>query len=192
MSFQIETKRLLLRDVRMEDMPVLLAQAAEPEGRSGILSYQADEIYNRKYFIKAIAEAKFPKRENYNLSVTLKNEKPGTRRTLIGNCMIHNAGPGSIETSIGWHYGSRYWGNGYATEAARALLYIGFELNKVTEIFADCFADNLASIRVMEKIGMTTRPNLGLLNQIRGWSYGENRSSVRYIISRNQWLAKIS
>lgn len=182
MAFQMRTKRLILRDVRPEDLPVLLEQAAEPAARGGILAYQADEEYNRKYFVRAIAEAKFAKRENYTLSVALRDDE-----ALIGSCMIHNARPGSVETSLGWHYGSAFWGSGYATEAARALLYIGFRLGGAAEIYADCFADNRASIRVMEKIGMTTRRNLGLLNAIRGWSYGETRPAVRYTISRDQY-----
>jgi len=185
MSFRIETQRLIIRDVRKDDIPVLIAQAAEPEGRSGVLSYQADAAYNRQYLLAAISEARFWPRRNYKLSVALRNDQ-----ALIGSCTIAQVSPQSIETTIGWHYGCKYWGNGYATEAGHALLYIGFELNDVSEIFADCFADNLASIRVMEKIGMRTRPNLGLLNQIRGWSYGEQRPSVRYIISKDQWLAK--
>ena len=47
-------------------------------------------------------------------------------------------------------------GNGYVTEAARELLHIGFMLNEVSEIYADCFVENRASIRIMEKIGMTS------------------------------------
>jgi [ribosomal protein S5]-alanine N-acetyltransferase len=111
-------------------------------------------------------------------------------RALIGSCSIANARRESIEAALGWHYGRRYWGNGYATEAARALLYIGFELHRAAEIYADCFADNAASIRIMEKIGMTSRPNLRLFDQIRGWSYGEKRPTVRYTISRNEWEAR--
>jgi hypothetical protein len=42
----------------------------------------------------------------------------------------------------------------------------------------------------MEKIGMNSRPNLELFNEIRGWSYGESKPTVRYVISRRQWLAK--
>ncbi len=183
MSFQIETERLLIRDVQEKDFPILLVQYAEPEGRRGILSYQADETHNRQVLEMAMASAEAPQRQLYNLSVTLK-----TDQTLIGSCSISNVLPESIETSIGWHYGSRYWGKGYGTEAARALLYIGFQLNDVTEIYADCFADNLASIRIMEKIGMNSSWNLGLFNFIRGWSYGESRPSIRYTISRNQWL----
>jgi RimJ/RimL family protein N-acetyltransferase len=185
MSFQIETERLRLRDVREDDLEILIAQSAEIEGRRGILSYQADEGYNRRVLMNALAQAKFPQRDAYTLSVELKNNQ-----TLIGSCNIVNARRDSIETNIGWHYGSKFWGNGYGTEAARALLYIGFARRGAAEIFADCFADNRASIRVMEKIGMKSSRNLGLFNAIRGSSYGEKRPAVRYIISKEKWLAQ--
>ncbi|MEP6903170.1 MAG: GNAT family N-acetyltransferase [Actinomycetota bacterium] len=187
MSFQIETERLIIRDVREDDMPILIAQSAEPDGRKNILSYQADETYNKQALKNAIAWAKIPQREYYMLSVTLK-----TDQTLIGSCTIINARPECFETAVGWHYGSKYWGNGYATEVARELLYIGFELNEVNEIYADCFIENKASIRIMEKIGMSSSWNLGLFNMLRGWSYGESKPTVRYIISRNEWLIQIN
>ena len=183
MSFQIETERLILRDVREADLPVLLAQAVEPEARGGILAYQADVNYNRACLLSAIAWAQSERREHYTLTVVRKRDG-----AIVGSCSIANVKPESIETPLGWHYGRKFWGRGYGTEAARALLYIGFALNDVTEIYADCFADNYASIRIMQKIGMRARRNLQLFNQIRGWSYGERRPTVRYTISRNEWL----
>lgn len=185
MTFQIETERLVLRDVREGDLRVLLAQARETEAQGGILSYQGNELYNRNYLEKAISEARFRRREHYALSVVLKSGGD-----LIGTCNITAVRRGSIETNLGWHYGSRYWGRGYATEAARRLLDIGFEIGRVKEVFADCFADNAASIRVMEKIGMTTRAALNLFNNLRGTSYREQRPVVRYVITRDEWLAR--
>ncbi len=149
MSFQIETGRLIIRDVREDDIPILVKQFAEPESRENILSFQADEAYNRNELAKAIGWAKISPRPFYKLAVVLKNGGD-----LIGNCNLSDAVPESVAANIGWHYGYRFRGNGYATEAARALLDFGFEFVKVNEVFADCFADNRASIRIMEKIGM--------------------------------------
>lgn len=185
MSFQTETERLILRDVRESDLSTLLAQAREPEAQRGILSFQANELYNRNYLEKAISESRFARREHYALAVVLKSSSE-----LIGTCNITGVRLDAIETNIGWHYGSKFWGRGFATEAAQKLLYIGFEIGAVKEIFADCFADNFASIRVMEKIGMKTRPVLNLFNQIRGISYGEQRAAVRYVITRDEWRAQ--
>lgn len=185
MSFQIETGRLIIRDVREDDIPILVGQFAEPEARNGILFFQTDESYNKNDLANAIAWAKVPQRQYYKLSVTLKADG-----ALIGSCIISKVVAESFQTSIGWHYGNQYRGKGYATEAARQLLYIGFGLNKVAAIYADCFEDNKASIRIMEKIGMSPVWNFGLFNMIRGWSYGESKPTVRYTISRREWLAK--
>ncbi len=186
MSFQIETERLILRDVREDDIPILVAQFAEPESRGSILSVQADARVIKQDLENAIAWAKHPRREYYKLSVELKSGG-----ALIGSCTISKVIPESFQTSIGWHYGHQFHGNGYATEAARQMLYIGFELNKVASIFADCFTGNKASIKVMEKIGMSAVWNFSLFNVIRGLNYGENKPTVRYAVSRHQWLANI-
>ncbi len=187
MNFQIETPRLLLRDVQEDDIPILVKQFAEPEARGGILSFQADEAYNRNELVKAMGWARCSPRPFYKLAVVLKNGGD-----LIGSCNLSDAVLGGAAANIGWHYGYRFRNNGYATEAARVLLDFGFEFIKVSEIFADCFADNQASIRIMEKIGMTSHRNFGLFNLVRGWSYGESRPAVRHIISRNQWLSQIN
>ena len=55
---------------------------------------------------------------------------------------------------IGWRIAAEYWNRGYATEAARAVLAFGFETLLLEEIVAFTVAANLASRRVMEKVGM--------------------------------------
>ena len=53
---------------------------------------------------------------------------------------------------IGWRLKKEYWGNGYATEVACALVNKGIQLNK--KIVARAMIENLASIRVMQKAGL--------------------------------------
>lgn len=64
----------------------------------------------------------------------------------------HELVPGEIE--IGWRLRREAWGRGFATEAARSLLAYGLEELGLAEIVADIHPENLASIRVAEKIGM--------------------------------------
>lgn len=56
---------------------------------------------------------------------------------------------------IGWRLASKYWGNGYATEAALACLKVGFDEFGLDEIVSFTVPNNLRSRKVMEKIGMT-------------------------------------
>jgi RimJ/RimL family protein N-acetyltransferase len=55
---------------------------------------------------------------------------------------------------IGWRIAAQYWNCGYATEAARGALRAGFEVFQLKEIVSLTVPANLASRRVMEKIGM--------------------------------------
>lgn len=57
-------------------------------------------------------------------------------------------------TEIGWRLATRFWGNGYVTEAARALLDFGFKERGLHEIYAFAVHDNHRSIAVMERLGM--------------------------------------
>ena len=187
MSFHVETERLIIRDFVKDDLPILIAQFSEPAAKSGILPYQSDKEYQKKNFENSIVWAQQEQRAYFNLAVTRK-----TDLALIGSCTITKVYPESyVDAAIGWHYGSIYWGKGYATEVAGKLLYIGFELNKVNAIYADCFADNIASIRMLEKIGMKPYWNYKVTNLIRGLWYGHNKPTVRYRISKQEWLATV-
>jgi RimJ/RimL family protein N-acetyltransferase len=59
---------------------------------------------------------------------------------------------------IGWRLAAKYWGQGLATEAARAVLHHGFETLRIDEIVALTVPANVRSRRVMEKIGMMRDP----------------------------------
>lgn len=59
---------------------------------------------------------------------------------------------------IGWRFAAQAWGQGYATEAARAALTHGFADPAVTRIGAITAAGNTASWRLMERLGMRRDP----------------------------------
>ena len=55
---------------------------------------------------------------------------------------------------LGYWIGVEFWGKGYATEAARAVLDYGFRGLSLYRIYASCYTDNQSSGRVLQKIGM--------------------------------------
>ena len=57
--------------------------------------------------------------------------------------------------TLGYWVGRPYWGRGYCTEAARALVAHGFESFRLNKISAECLTRNPASARVLVKLGMT-------------------------------------
>ena len=58
-------------------------------------------------------------------------------------------------TEVGWLYGREVWGNGYATEGARAAVRFCFEELERPEVISIAHPDNAASRRVMEKAGLS-------------------------------------
>jgi ribosomal-protein-alanine N-acetyltransferase len=56
---------------------------------------------------------------------------------------------------IGWRYKQSAWGNGYATEAAKACLHQGFETLGFSTVYSFTATTNLPSEKVMQRIGMT-------------------------------------
>ena len=90
---------------------------------------------------------------------------------------------------IGWRIDKPYWGYGYATEGARAVLAYGFETLELPEIVSFTAVPNVRSSRVMERIGMHhdvardfDHPNL----EDGHWL----RRHVLYSLTRDQWLAE--
>lgn len=58
------------------------------------------------------------------------------------------------ETDIGFRFFEAYWNKGFATESAQACLNYGFEKLHLKTIVGRAMADNLASIKVLEKLGL--------------------------------------
>lgn len=56
---------------------------------------------------------------------------------------------------IAYWIGEEFWGRGYATEAAEAIVQFAFSEKNYHKVFARCFHSNPASGRVLQKLGMT-------------------------------------
>ena len=74
---------------------------------------------------------------------------------LIGSCGFTGRGRCLVSDTIGYSLRADRWGRGYATEAVRALLGLGFTEVGLQEIWASYYDGNAASRRVLEKAGFT-------------------------------------
>ncbi|MGI6641075.1 MAG: GNAT family N-acetyltransferase [Limnochordia bacterium] len=87
---------------------------------------------------------------------------------------------------IGYWIGTDYWGQGYCTEASRAVLKYVFDELNLRKVYATHFSHNPASGRVMEKLGMQKE---GVLRQhITKW--GQSYDLVYYGILREEFYAQ--
>lgn len=91
-----------------------------------------------------------------------------------------------VQAEIGWSIDPAHHGRGFATEAAAELLAIAFDGLGLRRVYAECFADNIASWRVMEKIGMRREVDAKEegLHRTKGWLDG-----YAYAILATEWRA---
>ena len=148
---KIETERLILRDFVQDDW-------------ERVLEYQIDPLYLRYYewtesdrtsesvqeFVGWFLDhQKQNPRLKYQLAVTLKSNNQ-----FIGNCGIRMDKVDAVEASIGYEFDPKYWNHGYATEAAHAIVDLGFNNFGLHRVWSWCIADNTGSAHVLEKLGM--------------------------------------
>ena len=81
-----------------------------------------------------------------------------TTQVAIGSILLvqlpDNQGQATEDYEIGWHLRRDRWGKGYATEAAREILNYGFHSLQLPIIYAVVNPENLASVRVTQRLGM--------------------------------------
>lgn len=61
----------------------------------------------------------------------------------------------NAEGELGWIISKKYWGNGYAAEAAREIINFAIQELKVKKFIAHCDSENVSSYRVMDRLGMS-------------------------------------
>ncbi len=115
-------------------------------------------------------------RMEYQLAITLDDKTIGGCDFNI-HCLEHREG------EIGFLLDEPYWGKGYATEVARALIDFGFREHGMHRIIAKCDARNEASYHVMEKVGMKREAHLRENQKTRDG----RRDTLIYSILQHEW-----
>ncbi len=145
MTFPLETERLMFRDWTATDLEPFHSLCADPS----VMEFVGDGApWSRERTEQFIGCAR-------EMSRTLGFcrwpviYKPSS--AVIGFCGFVPASEGA---EIGWRLAKDSWGQGLATEAARAVLKHGFETLGFQRIVATVQSPNRASIRVVEKLGM--------------------------------------
>jgi RimJ/RimL family protein N-acetyltransferase len=151
----LRTRRLLLREFQDTDWPAVLAYQADPRYlRYNHWTERTEESV--RVFVQMFLDwQQETPRSKYQLALVLPAED-----RVIGNCGIRMPRAGSREAELGYELDPIYWGQGYATEAARAIVTFGFEQLHLHRVMARCIADNVGSVRVLEKLGMQREGHL--------------------------------
>ena len=145
MSTPPNTDRLAFRNWRDDDVDRFHEICSDPR----VMQHVGDgRAWSRDRAAEFIEAAQRTLREHGYCQWPVVQEADGT---LIGYCGFANS-DGTPE--IGWRLAPEYWGQGLATEAAKAVLRYGIETLGFERVIATVQADNTASIRVIEKLAM--------------------------------------
>ncbi len=147
MDVVIETDRLLLRRFTEDDAPLLFELNLDPE----VIRYTCDPMTDVEHSKKVLNEVILPQYVSHGhgrWAVHLRSNLE-----FIGWCGLKYL-PETNEVDLGYRFMKKFWGNGYATEAALACIEYGFTTLNLRRIVGRALPPNLASIKVLEKCGM--------------------------------------
>lgn len=143
----IETERLLLTPLGPQYLQSTHIYASDLENTNYMMNLPNKDINETRAFLDWVqTEWSKDNPEFYEFAITLDKEH-------IGAVSVHLIENGSGE--LGWILNKKYFGNGYAIEAAKGLMNFAIMELKIKNFIAHCDSENVGSYRVMEKLGMT-------------------------------------
>jgi len=172
----IETARLVLRPVSLEDAEDMFEFASDEENTYFVYSKHGslkDTKNNIADFFMSCPLGKY--------GIELKDSKK-----LIGNIEIRvNKEYQSAE--IGYILNKNFQKQGYMTEAAEVIIKLGFEELKLHKIFSSCDERNTASSNVMKRVGMMYE---GTQRHVKKWKENEWINHEHYSIVETDYFQK--
>ena len=178
---QLDTPRILLRAVRAEDAADLVLLDSDPEVRRYVGQFPPPTI-------EQVREALIPRWhaiDSRTPEVGFWIAELRDDASFVGWFHLRPpredepALPGDL--SLGYRLRRERWGKGLATEGGQALLRYGFERLGAPRVTASALRENIASIRVMQKLGMTLD---------REWVWNRTEPAVLYALHKNSPAAR--
>lgn len=173
----IETTRLVLRRLQLSDAKMMFSNWTADDKVTRFLRWDAHKTIDdtRNMIQQWINNYQYD--STYYWGIYLKDGE------MIGSIGITITSEHDFRAELGYKIGSRWWNQGYTSEAARAVIEYMFYNTDVERIDAFCSVENHASRKVMENIGMHYE---GLLK-----NYYKTRDGFQdctlYAIIRKSW-----
>jgi len=175
---RLTTERLILREFVETDWRDVLDYQPDPRFLRFYPWWERTPADVQQFVNQFIAWQKASPRIRFQLAIVLP-----TTDQLVGCCGIRKAEANATVADIGYELNPAYWGRGYATEAAGAMIEFGFRELKLHRISASCVAENSASARVLEKLGMRRE---GRLCE-NSWMKGRWWDTLMYAVLDREW-----
>ena len=176
----LTTPRLLLRPYQETDLASAHAYAAIPKVSQYMDWGPNTEEDTRSFLEHCVAASQNPQEKGHFFAVTLRE---GGK--MIGGCDLGSAHRKQNTADMGYCLHPDFWGQGYMTEAANAVLSLAFGALGLHRVTATCDPDNVGSWRVMEKIGMRREGH----EREAAWFKDCWHDTLRYAVLDHEWQA---
>jgi RimJ/RimL family protein N-acetyltransferase len=170
---ELTLPRLRIREWRLSDWPAAHEYASDPDVVRYLDWGPNTEAETRAFIRETMHTRRKRPRTRFDLAVALRS----TDR-VIGGARVWIESAQHREGSIGYTLAQASWRQGYATEVAAGLLHFGFETLGLHRIHAIVEPENIASTRVLEKVGMRREGHL----RDHRYAKGGWRDSLLYAI----------
>ncbi len=143
----ITTQRLILRQFTLDDIDAVYKNYGSDEKVNRYISFApCFSKESTQQFIQMHIKQYASNPAFYGWAITVHGE-------VIGSVGLFNVDDAD-QCELGYSLGSRWWNQGYTTEAAQAVLDYAFHELNAHRVYASHHIDNIASEKVLQKIGM--------------------------------------
>ena len=143
----LETERLILREIRLEDAASLFSVFSHAAVTQYYGMSTFDKLVQAEQLIEAFSK-NFTEKRGVRWGIEIKGEKK-----LAGTIGFNHWSPAHKRAEIGYELHPDVWGHGYASEALEQVLEYGFQDMKLNRIGAVVFLKNEASSQLLRKQG---------------------------------------
>jgi ribosomal-protein-alanine N-acetyltransferase len=158
----LETDRLVLRKMTLDDAEAIFAYASEHEVSRYTLWETHRSIEDSRAFLELVIQ-KYESGGEPDWGIVYKGD-----HRFVGACGLVDWEAEHARAEVGFVLSREYWGRGLMPEAVRAMFSFGFERMNLNRVEARCIVENAASARVMEKAGMAYEGTLRQREYIKG------------------------
>ncbi len=166
-EINLSTKRLYLRLIELSDLEAIHTLHSLPEtDKYNTLGIPKNTEETKLIIEDWIAANNKPESKNLTFAIeqTISKKFIGLIALKIGSEKFKNG-------EVWYKLHSDYWGKGFGTEALHSILDFGFEKIKLHRIEAGCAIDNIGSMKILEKVGMTREGRKRQVLPLKsGWS----------------------
>lgn len=174
---ELETERVYLTKISEEHLDDLFAYASDDEVTEHVSWETHTDKEQSRQFIRRTREL-YESGVHYDWALVHKESG-----RMFGTTGLRIGEPSDTAAELGYVLAKEFWGRGLATEVANEVVRFGFEELELSEIHAYVFLGNDASVRVLEKLGMSYE---GIVTYTLMQGNKAPREASHYRLTRNR------